>query len=67
MQVTDCCHSGSMLDHPEQQIYGDKASGSDIAGEADEATTIGTFFGGVNVRSCLRATALRIALWKAHK
>lgn len=21
--VSDCCHSGSMLDHPEQQIFGD--------------------------------------------
>ena len=24
LQVSDCCHSGSMLDHPEQQISGDK-------------------------------------------
>ena len=29
--VSDCCHSGSMLDHPEQQIFGDydKENGDD--------------------------------------
>ena len=50
VQVTDCCHSGSMLDHPEQQISGDKAQGSVVASEVDDAT-IGTLFGGPNVRN----------------
>lgn len=39
-----------MLDHPEQQISGDKAQGSVVASEVDDAT-IGTLFGGPNVRN----------------
>jgi Caspase domain len=35
--ITDCCHSGSMLDHPEQQIAGDKAQGTAVAADMGAA------------------------------
>lgn len=45
--VTDCCHSGSMLDHPEQQISGDKTGG--VAAETAPDALEG-FFNGAQVR-----------------
>lgn len=39
-----------MLDHPEQQISGDKAQGSAVAAEADDEV-VGAAFGGPDVRS----------------
>ena len=38
-----------MLDHPEQQISGDKAQGSTVAAEVDDAV-VGAAFGGPEVR-----------------
>jgi hypothetical protein len=44
LQVSDSCHSGSLLDQPKQQISGDKAKGSVVASEVDA-------FKGLNVCS----------------
>jgi hypothetical protein len=69
--ISDCCHSGSMLDHPEQQIAGDKATsgppGLAAARDLDASELVGKFFGGAGVRgylarlvlSCLHAPRLR--------
>eukprot|EP00892_Ulva_mutabilis_P009241 jgi/Ulvmu1/668/UM010_0039.1 len=38
--VTDCCHSGSMLDHPEQQISGNKTGGVAAATAPDALEAI---------------------------
>lgn len=46
--VTDCCHSGSMLDHPEQQISGDKAGGTSVAADTSP-DALEAFFNGANV------------------
>jgi hypothetical protein len=49
--ISDCCHSGSMLDHPVQQISGDKdpnaAPGVDQMNPTD---LMGAFFKGAPVR-----------------
>lgn len=42
--VSDCCQSGSMLDHPQQQIYGDYKP--DVA----DAGFLASFFRGATVR-----------------
>ena len=40
--ISDCCHSGSMLDHPEQQISGNK-DGSAPAGPSGAAALFSMF------------------------
>lgn len=51
--VSDCCHSGSMLDHPEQQIYGEKDP------EEDEIFTEDMFLG-ATVQCLLKHALLRV-------
>lgn len=52
--ISDCCHSGSMLDHPEQQIAGNKdpnaPPGVDSINPMD---LLGMFFKDLPVRSSL--------------
>ena len=63
--VSDCCHSGSMLDHPEQQISGDKAGAP--AGVAAETPpdALEAFFSGVKVRPPQHAqrAAWPVSVW----
>lgn len=51
--VSDCCHSGSMLDHPEQQIAGSKDPNAPPQGAdaMDAGQLMGMFFKGAGVRS----------------
>jgi hypothetical protein len=62
--VTDCCHSGSMLDQPVQQISGDKDPSKRVAENATEEELAGAFRG-VNVRAAAAAAAA--AATRAHK
>ena len=59
--VSDCCHSGSMLDHPEQQIAGNKDPNAPPQGAdaMDAGQLMGMFFKGAGVRAplCLRLRA----------
>ena len=50
--ISDCCHSGSMLDHPVQQISGDKdPSAPKGVDDVPERDLMGAFFKGAPVRS----------------
>lgn len=52
--VSDCCHSGSMLDHPEQQISGNKDPNAPAGVSGmDPAALMGMFFKGIPVRIIL--------------
>ena len=49
--VSDCCHSGSMLDHPEQQISGNKNPNAPAGVSGmDPAALMGMFFKDIPVR-----------------
>ena len=50
--ISDCCHSGSMLDHPVQQISGDKDPNSpEGVDTADPKELMSSFFKGAKVRT----------------
>jgi Caspase domain len=60
--IADCCHSGSLLDQPEQQISGDKDPNAPAApagvDEMDAGSLMNDFFKGLKVRPlaiCLHA------------
>lgn len=54
VQVSDCCHSGSMLDHPEQQISGNKDPNAPPGAAAmDPMAMLGMFFKDIPVRTPL--------------
>ena len=49
--ISDCCHSGSMLDHPEQQISGNKDPNAPAGVSGmDPGAIMGMFFKGIPVR-----------------
>ena len=51
--VSDCCHSGSMLDHPQQQISGNKDPNAPPGVTAmNPMDMLGMFFKDMPVRAC---------------
>ena len=61
--ISDCCHSGGMLDHPVQQISGDKdPNGPKGVDNVPERDLMGAFFKGAPVRAAAGvATSLRLS------
>ena len=69
--ICDCCHSGGMLDHPKQQIAGDKdPDAPEGVDNMDARELMGSFFKGSNVRafsqSCLARDFICAKLMRAE-
>ena len=65
--VSDCCHSGSMLDHPQQQISGNKDPNAPPGVTAmNPMDMLGMFFKDMPVRACstiIHCTGLLVCAW----
>lgn len=65
--ISDCCHSGSMLDHPQQQISGNKDPNAPPGVDAmNPMDILGMFFREAPVRRPHLYTALVVLSIESH-